>query len=117
MRVDQKWSSAGECYEKAAGIQLTKLENKHESAQNLVEAGNCWRKAEPKRATDCLSQAIEVYIDLGRANLVAKQHVTIAEIWEAEPDQIENSIEHYRKASQIFRGEEQQSQVGQLRIL
>jgi len=110
-KVDQKWSSAGECYEKAAGIQLTKLENKHESAQNLVEAGNCWRKAEPKRATDCLSQAIEVYIDLGRANLVAKQHVTIAEIWEAEPDQIENSIEHYRKASQIFRGEEQQSQA------
>lgn len=54
---------------------------------------------------------ILVYIDLGRASLVAKQHVTIAEIWEAEPDQIEKSIEHYRKASQVYRGEEQQSQV------
>ena len=42
---------------------------------------------------------------------MAKQHVTIAEIWEAEPDQIEKSIEHYRKASQVYRGEEQQSQV------
>ena len=52
-----------------------------------------------------------VYIDLGRASLVAKQHVTIAEIWEAEPDQIEKSIDHYRKASQVYRGEEQQSQV------
>ena len=49
--------------------------------------------------------------DLGRANLVAKQHVTIAEIWEVEPDQIEESIAHFRKASQIYRGEEQQSQV------
>ena len=68
-------------------------------------------KAEPKRACDCLSRAIEVYIDLGRANLVAKQHVTIAEICEAEPDQTEKSIDHFRKASQIFRGEEQQSQV------
>ena len=52
-----------------------------------------------------------VYIDLGRASLVAKQHVTIAEIWESEPDQIEKSIDHYRKASQVYRGEEQQSQV------
>jgi len=110
-KVDQKWSSAGECYEKASSLQMTKLDNKHEAAQNLVEAGNCWRKAEPKRATDCLAQAIEVYIDLGRASLVAKQHVTIAEIWEAEPDQIEKSIDHYRKASQVYRGEEQQSQA------
>ena len=38
---------------------MTKLDNKHEAAQNLVEAGNCWRKAEPKRATECLAQAIE----------------------------------------------------------
>lgn len=110
-KVNQKWSSAGECYEKAAGLQLGKLDNKHEAAQNLVEAGNCWRKAEPKRACDCLSRAIEVYIDLGRAGLVAKQHVTIAEICEAEPDQTEKSIEHFNKASQIYRGEEQQSQA------
>ena len=65
-KIGQKWGSAGECYETAAGIQLNKLENKHEAAQNLVEAGNCFRKAEPKRAADCLTQAIEVYIDLGR---------------------------------------------------
>ena len=38
---------------------MTKLDNKHEAAQNLVEAGNCWRKAEPKRATECLAEAIE----------------------------------------------------------
>merc|ERR1712050_23923 len=110
-KIGQKWSSAGECYETAAGIQLNKLENKHEAAQNLVEAGNCFRKAEPKRAADCLSQAIEVYIDLGRANLVAKQHVTMAEIWECEAEQLESAIEHYQKASQIYRGEEQQSQA------
>ena len=57
--VDQKWSAAGECYQKASSIQMTKLDNKHEAAQNLVEAGNCWRKAEPKRATECLAEAIE----------------------------------------------------------
>ena len=65
-KIDQKWSSAGECYETAANIQLNKLENKHESAQNFVEAGNCFRKSDPKRASDCLKAAIEVYIDLGR---------------------------------------------------
>lgn len=42
---------------------------------------------------------------------MAKQHVTMAEIWEAEPDQLDGSIEHYQKASQIYRGEEQQSQA------
>ena len=42
---------------------------------------------------------------------MAKQHVTMAEIWESEPDQNELAIEHYQKASQIFRGEEQQSQA------
>ena len=35
----------------------------------------------------------------------------MAEIWEAEADQLENAIEHYQKASQIYRGEEQQSQA------
>merc|ERR1712227_1195287 len=44
-KIDQKWSSAGECYETAANIQLNKLENKHESAQNFVEVGNCFRKS------------------------------------------------------------------------
>ena len=43
--------------------------------------------------------------------MVAKQHVTMAEIWEVEPEQLVESIEHYRKASAIFRGEEQQSQA------
>ena len=38
---------------------MTKLDNKYKAAQNLVEAGNCWRKAEPKRATECLAEAIE----------------------------------------------------------
>ena len=98
-------------YEKAATIQLEKLQNRHEAAQNLVEAGNCWRKAEPKRASHCLLRAIEVYIDLGRVNLVAKQHVTLGEIWEAEAEMAESAIEHFTKAAQIFRGEEQQSQV------
>ena len=111
-KIAQSWSAAGEMYEKAATIQLEKLQNRHEAAQNLVEAGNCWRKAEPKRASHCLLRAIEVYIDLGRVNLVAKQHVTLGEIWEAEAEMAESAIEHFTKAAQIFRGEEQQSQVG-----
>lgn len=110
-KINQSWSDAGEMYEKAAGIQLDKLQNRHEAAQNLVEAGNCWRKAEPKRASYCLGRAIEVYIDLGRVNLVAKQHVTLGEIWESEAEMSELAIEHYSKAAQIFRGEEQQSQA------
>lgn len=110
-KIAQSWSAAGEMYEKAATIQLEKLQNRHEAAQNLVEAGNCWRKAEPKRASHCLLRAIEVYIDLGRVNLVAKQHVTLGEIWEAEAEMAESAIEHFTKAAQIFRGEEQQSQA------
>ena len=70
-KINQKWSSAGECYEAASGIQLAKLDNKHEAAQNLVEAGNCFRKSQPKRAAECLDRAIEVYIDLGRYKLLA----------------------------------------------
>ena len=42
---------------------------------------------------------------------MAKQHVTMAEIWESEPEQLGEAIEHYKKASAIFRGEEQQSQA------
>ena len=40
----------------------------------------------------------------------------MAEIWEAEPDQAELSIEHYKKAAQIFRGEEQQSQANKCHL-
>ena len=38
---------------------MTKLDNKYKAAQNLVEAGNCWRKADPNKATECLKNAIK----------------------------------------------------------
>lgn len=57
-------------------------------------------------AVKCLLKVIEIYTDMGRFTMAAKQHQSIAEMYETEFVDYERAIHHYQQAADYFRGEE-----------
>lgn len=103
------WKEAGDAFVRAAELNGSKGDSKHECASQYAEAANCYRKINPQLAVDCLLKTCEIYTDMGRFNMAAKNHVTIAELFEAECPDTEQCIQHYQKAADYYKGEESKS--------
>lgn len=82
-KMAKNWSEAGKTFCEAANLN-SKAGSRHEAATNYVDASNCFKKTEVQEAVNCLLKAIEIYTDMGRFSLAAKHHQTIAEMYEAE---------------------------------
>lgn len=108
-KVAKNWSSAGNAFLKAAELYGSQADNKHDSAREYDQAGNCFRKVDPAKAVDCLKKTAEIYTDMGRFNMAAKSHTTIAEIYENESPNKEECIKHYQTAADFYKGEEAKS--------
>ncbi|OWF43827.1 alpha-soluble NSF attachment protein-like [Mizuhopecten yessoensis] len=107
-KMGKKWAEAGSSFCKAALLQL-KVGSNHQAATDYVDAGNCYRKADPNEAVTCLLKAVEIYTDMGRFSIAAKHHVNIAEIYETELVDIEKAITSYEQAADYYKGEESKS--------
>lgn len=107
-KMSKKWKEAGLAFRKSAEIQQS-LQNKHEAASNLVDAGNCYKKADTDEAIKALSQAIDIYTDMGRFTIAAKHHMAIAEIYESDTAKLDQAISHYEQAADYYKGEESTS--------
>ncbi|ELT94827.1 hypothetical protein CAPTEDRAFT_226902 [Capitella teleta] len=107
-KMAKKWAAAGNAFSQAAQIQL-RLQSKHEAATCYMDAGNCYKKADPNEAVNCLLKAIEIYTDMGRFTIAAKHHISIAEIYESEIVDIEKAVVHYEQAADYYKGEESNS--------
>lgn len=57
-------------------------------------------------AVKALLKAVEIYTDMGRFTMAAKQHQSIAEMYETEFVDYDRAIHHYQQAADYFRGEE-----------
>ncbi|OQR74710.1 soluble NSF attachment protein-like [Tropilaelaps mercedesae] len=108
LKMAKKWSCAGSSFYKCAELQL-KLNNKHEAATNYGEAANCYKKTQAHQAVECLQKGNEIYTDMGRFTMAAKNHVSIAEIYENEIADLDNAIAHYEQAADYYKGEESHS--------
>ncbi|XP_039253410.2 alpha-soluble NSF attachment protein-like [Styela clava] len=104
----KKWNEAGNAFCKSADIQQS-LQNKHESASNFVDAGNCYKKSDADAAIKCLTRAIDIYTDMGRFTVAAKHHISVAEIYENETSKLEEAISHYERAADFYKGEDSTS--------
>lgn len=60
-------------------------------------------------AAVCLEKAIDIYTDMGRFTMAAKQHQNIAEMYETEAVDLERAINNYEKAADYFMAEESKS--------
>ncbi|XP_065201009.1 alpha-soluble NSF attachment protein [Planococcus citri] len=104
-KMAKKWGSAGQAYTEAALLHL-KAGNRHDAATNYVDAAHCFKKSDLNEAVKCLLKVIEIYTDMGRFTMAAKQHQSIAEMYETEFVDYERAIHHYQLAADYFRGEE-----------
>lgn len=101
----KNWTAAGRAFCQAAEIQL-KQNTKHEAANMYNEAANAFKKASPEDALNCLNKSCEIYIDMGRLVMAAKQYQIIAELFETDVVDIPNAITYYEKAADLFKTEE-----------
>ncbi|XP_068619563.1 alpha-soluble NSF attachment protein [Battus philenor] len=107
-KMAKKWSQAGQAFCNAAQLHL-KAGVRHDAATNFVDASNCYKKCDPNEAVSCLLKAIEIYTDMGRFTVAAKQHQNIAELYETECVDLARAMQHYEQAADYFRGEESTS--------
>lgn len=49
-----------------------------------------------QQAIDCLMKTAETYTDMGRFNMAAKYHCTMAEIFESEAPDMTQAMTHYQ---------------------
>jgi alpha-soluble NSF attachment protein len=108
-KVAKNWSAAGDAFVRAAEIHGSQGDAKHDCASNYSDAGNCYRKVDPQKAVDCFQRTAEIYTDMGRFNMAAKTHTTIAEVYETEAPNKEQCLYHYQKAADYYKGEEAKS--------
>ncbi|XGW02749.1 hypothetical protein V3C99_014629 [Haemonchus contortus] len=108
-KMAKLWKEAGDAFVRAAELHGSKGDSKHDCASQYAEAANCYRKVNPQLAVDCLLKTSEIYTDMGRFNMAAKNHVTIAELFETECPDTEQCIQHYQKAADYYKGEESKS--------
>jgi alpha-soluble NSF attachment protein len=104
-KMCKKWGNAGEAFVKAGELHL-KNGSRHDGATNFVDAANCYKKDDVNEAVVCLERAIEQYLEMGRFQIAAKHHQTIAETLEANNTDLEKAIHHYEQAADYFKGEE-----------
>jgi len=67
-------------------------------------------------AAMCLEKAIDIYTDMGRFTMAAKQHQNIAEMYETEAVDLERAITNYEKASDYFMAEESKSSANKCKL-
>lgn len=99
----KNWGQAGKAFCEAANLH-SKAGSRHDAATNYVDASNCYKKADTQEAVNCLLKAIEIYTDMGRFQMAAKHHQTIAEMYEAEPtDLVCNAKLSKKKKLNLFK--------------
>lgn len=64
----------------------------------------------------CLEKAIDIYTDMGRFTMAAKQHQNIAEMYETEVVDLERAINNYEKAADYFMAEESKSSANKCKL-
>ncbi|TKR88003.1 hypothetical protein L596_012315 [Steinernema carpocapsae] len=108
-KICKLWKEAGDSFVQSAELHSKMGDAKHDTASNYAEAANCYRKVNPQAAVDCLLKTVEIYQDMGRFNMAAKNHITIAELYENECPDMEKCMDHYKKAADFYNGEESKS--------
>nr|CAX69996.1 Alpha-soluble NSF attachment protein [Schistosoma japonicum] len=107
-KMAHNWTEAGNAFLKAASLSLNQG-SKHDAATRYVDASVAFKKEDPAKAIECLTEAIKIYTDMGRFTIAAKHHLTVAQIYEENLVDIEQAIRHYEQAADYYKGEDSSS--------
>ncbi|KAM9801025.1 alpha-soluble NSF attachment protein-like [Neosynchiropus ocellatus] len=107
-KMAKNWPEAGKCFSKAGRIHQ-QSGRAHEAANDYINAGNAFKKVDPKKAVELVTKAIHIYTDMGRFTTAAKHHMTVGEICETQLDDVNQAVVHYQQAADYYKGEESTS--------
>lgn len=93
---------AGQCFERAAGIQTTKLSEPDDAANTLQEAFKVYRKTDPQDAARVLETVVNHYTAKGNFRRAATQKQNLAEVYETELHDQKKAMESYELAASWF---------------
>ncbi|GBF96606.1 hypothetical protein Rsub_09352 [Raphidocelis subcapitata] len=113
-KLGKAWRPAAEAYKQLAAVQM-KLDSKHDAASSYVEGAKALMKASPAEAVPLLQQAVEVYTDMGRLNMAARQLREIAEAQEKQGLKEEACL-FYSQAADLFATENSGSEANRCRL-
>eukprot|EP00879_Flechtneria_rotunda_P002284 GHRR01002476.1.p1 GENE.GHRR01002476.1~~GHRR01002476.1.p1 ORF type:complete len:300 (+),score=124.18 GHRR01002476.1:200-1099(+) len=113
-KLGKAWKEATEAYRQLAGVQL-KQDSKHDAANAYVEGAKCAMKVQPAEAVAMLQSAVDLYTDMGRLNMAARQLRDIAEAQEKQGLK-EEAIQFYTQAADLFATENSTSDANKSRI-
>lgn len=92
-----------------------KQDSKHDAANAYVEGAKCAMKVTPAEAVTLLHSAVDLYTDMGRLNMAARQLRDIAETQEKAGAK-EEAIQFYSQAADLFATENAMSDANKARI-
>jgi alpha-soluble NSF attachment protein len=113
-KLGKAWREATEAYRQLAAIQI-KQDSKHDAANAYVEGAKCAMKVQPQDAVVLLQSAVELYTDMGRLNMAARQLRDIAEAQEKQGLK-EEALQFYSQAADLFATENATSDANKARI-
>jgi alpha-soluble NSF attachment protein len=115
------WPEAAEAYRHLASCAL-KTDAKHDAASALVEGAKCAMRAPAASADDpskggvaMLRQAVELYTDMGRLNMAARNLREIAEALEKQGEKRE-AVAFFEQAADLFATEGATSEANRCRL-
>ncbi|CAL9769630.1 unnamed protein product [Musa acuminata subsp. burmannicoides] len=103
-KLAKNWDRAGSVYIKLANCHL-KLDSKHEAASAYVDAANCYKKISVQDASQSLSQAVKLFLEIGRLNMAARYCKELGELNEQEQN-LEKAMDYFEQAADLFQSEE-----------
>ncbi|KMZ63583.1 Alpha-soluble NSF attachment protein [Zostera marina] len=103
-KLAKNWDKAGSVYVKLAACHL-KLDSKHDAASAYVNAFNSYKKISIPEAAPYLSQAVNIFLEMGRLNMAARYYKELGEIYEQE-ENLEKAIDFLERAADLFQSEE-----------
>ncbi|WIA28569.1 hypothetical protein OEZ86_011109 [Tetradesmus obliquus] len=113
-KLGKAWKEAAEAYRQLADLHI-KQDSKHDAASAYVEGAKCAMKLAPGEAVGLLQRAVEIYTDMGRLNMAARQLRDIAEAQEKQGLK-EEAIQFYNQAADLFATENSTSDANKARI-
>jgi alpha-soluble NSF attachment protein len=105
LKLAKEWQEAGDVYCKSADCQK-KIKQDHEACKDMTDAALCFKKINSLRAVDCLEEASEISISMGRHGQAAKHCVAIGEHYEGPGNDLEKALSHYQNAADYFDSED-----------
>lgn len=102
-KLAKNWLEAGTAYVDAADLYISI--NEHHNAANLfVNAAQCWKRIDQKKAVECFLKAIEIYTEMGRFPVAARYYQMIAEMMEENEDS-RQAVKYYEQAADYYQSE------------